>query len=77
MLFYLHLDCIDGKQARRTKSSSPLGQLFDHGENYVLSGLVVGSSAEWRGTRGGGGEGHVLHKGQRSKFLKFPASQAD
>ena len=31
-LIYLHLDCIDGKQARRTKSSSPLGQLFDHGQ---------------------------------------------
>ena len=30
-LAYLHLDCIDGKQARRTGSSSPLGQLFDHG----------------------------------------------
>ena len=30
-LVYLHLDCVDGKQARRTKSSSPLGQLFDHG----------------------------------------------
>ena len=25
------LDAIDGKQARRTGSSSPLGQLFDHG----------------------------------------------
>lgn len=25
------LDAIDGKQARRTNSSSPLGQLFDHG----------------------------------------------
>jgi phosphatidylglycerophosphate synthase len=24
-------DGIDGKQARRTKSSSPLGELFDHG----------------------------------------------
>lgn len=32
---YLHLDCIDGKQARRTKSSSPLGQLFDHGEPWA------------------------------------------
>ena len=30
-LAYLHLDCLDGKQARRTGSSSPLGQLFDHG----------------------------------------------
>ena len=25
------LDAMDGKQARRTNSSSPLGQLFDHG----------------------------------------------
>ena len=33
---YLHLDCIDGKQARRTKSSSPLGQLFDHGAPHEL-----------------------------------------
>ena len=31
VLIYLHLDCVDGKQARRTGSSSPLGQLFDHG----------------------------------------------
>lgn len=31
VLLYLHLDCLDGKQARRTHSSSPLGQLFDHG----------------------------------------------
>ena len=28
---YSTLDAMDGKQARRTKSSSPLGQLFDHG----------------------------------------------
>lgn len=33
---YLHMDCIDGKQARRTKSSSPLGQLFDHGDRVSL-----------------------------------------
>ena len=32
---YLHLDCVDGKQARRTKSSSPLGQLFDHGTSNL------------------------------------------
>jgi ethanolaminephosphotransferase len=30
-LVYYTLDCMDGKQARRTNSSSPLGQLFDHG----------------------------------------------
>lgn len=28
---YIHLDALDGKQARRTGTSSPLGQLFDHG----------------------------------------------
>lgn len=31
MILYYTFDCIDGKQARRTNSSSPLGQLFDHG----------------------------------------------
>lgn len=27
----LHIDGVDGKQARRTNSSTPLGELFDHG----------------------------------------------
>ena len=31
LFLYQTLDAIDGKQARRTSSSSPLGQLFDHG----------------------------------------------
>jgi ethanolaminephosphotransferase len=31
MITYQTLDNMDGKQARRTKSSSPLGLLFDHG----------------------------------------------
>ncbi|VDP90252.1 unnamed protein product [Echinostoma caproni] len=32
LVFVAHtLDGTDGKQARRTKSSSPLGELFDHG----------------------------------------------
>lgn len=31
MFAYQSLDAIDGKQARRTGSGSPLGQLFDHG----------------------------------------------
>ncbi|KAL4486388.1 hypothetical protein ABPG72_007174 [Tetrahymena utriculariae] len=31
IFIYQTLDAVDGKQARRTKSSSPLGQLFDHG----------------------------------------------
>lgn len=28
---YSTFDNVDGKQARRTNSSSPLGELFDHG----------------------------------------------
>ena len=32
LLFLSHtLDGIDGKQARRTGTSSPIGELFDHG----------------------------------------------
>jgi ethanolaminephosphotransferase len=57
VLFYLHLDCIDGKQARRTKSSSPLGQLFDHGCDALSVHLIVtnlaaalGMSLGWRAT---------------------------
>lgn len=31
MFAYQSLDAIDGKQARRTGTSGPLGELFDHG----------------------------------------------
>lgn len=31
LFLYQTLDATDGKQARRTKTSSPLGELFDHG----------------------------------------------
>ncbi len=65
VLFYLHLDCIDGKQARRTKSSSPLGQLFDHGEDPVLSALIVRSSLNGEGR--GKWEG-CFAQGQHSMF---------
>nr|QZD35611.1 CDP-ethanolamine:1, 2-diacylglycerol ethanolaminephosphotransferase [Lobosphaera incisa]QZD35612.1 CDP-ethanolamine:1, 2-diacylglycerol ethanolaminephosphotransferase [Lobosphaera incisa] len=40
-LAYMHLDCLDGKQARRTKTSSPLGQLFDHGCDALSVQLIV------------------------------------
>lgn len=33
---YQTLDAVDGKHARTTKASSPLGQLFDHGKNISL-----------------------------------------
>ncbi|MBP5977864.1 CDP-alcohol phosphatidyltransferase family protein, partial [Brasilonema sp. CT11] len=32
LFFYQTMDNLDGRQARRTGASSPLGQLFDHGE---------------------------------------------
>ncbi|CAF1022946.1 unnamed protein product [Adineta ricciae] len=35
LFLYQSLDAIDGKQARRTKSASPLGELFDHGCDSV------------------------------------------
>ena len=38
---YQVLDAIDGKQARRTGSSSPLGELFDHGCDAVSIYHVV------------------------------------
>lgn len=42
MWTYSTLDAIDGKQARRTKSSSPLGQLFDHGcDAFSVSFCVI------------------------------------
>ncbi|KAK9381485.1 CDP-alcohol phosphatidyltransferase-domain-containing protein [Kockiozyma suomiensis] len=40
---YSTMDNVDGKQARRTSSSSPLGELFDHGIdslNCTLGGLI-------------------------------------
>lgn len=68
VFWYLHLDCLDGKQARRTKSSSPLGQLFDHGMladtvclDYVLvSACTALSSAV-----------HALQKHQLDLSLPF------
>lgn len=37
VFFYLTMDAIDGMQARKTKSSSPLGQLFDHGCDCAIT----------------------------------------
>eukprot|EP00879_Flechtneria_rotunda_P007428 GHRR01007792.1.p1 GENE.GHRR01007792.1~~GHRR01007792.1.p1 ORF type:complete len:237 (+),score=48.01 GHRR01007792.1:315-1025(+) len=41
VVFYTLLDCLDGKQARRTNSSSPLGQLFDHGCDALSVNLLL------------------------------------
>ena len=36
---YMVFDNTDGKQARRTGSSSPLGMLFDHGLEVVFGSI--------------------------------------
>lgn len=44
IFIYQVLDNIDGKQARRTGSSSPLGELFDHGCDSLfvtISGITI------------------------------------
>lgn len=38
---YQTFDALDGKQARRTGTSSPLGELFDHGCDAVTSSLLT------------------------------------
>ena len=40
-LLYQTLDNIDGKQARRTKSSSPLGLLVDHGTDACTTFFIT------------------------------------
>lgn len=52
---YYTFDCMDGKQARRTGASSPLGQLFDHGFDCIcnlahistFSGYLVIGGTPW------------------------------
>jgi phosphatidylglycerophosphate synthase len=41
LFIYQSLDAIDGKQARRTNSQSPLGELFDHGCDSVSAGMKL------------------------------------
>ena len=41
MFVYQTFDAIDGKQARRTGTSGPLGQLFDHGCDAVNTILAL------------------------------------
>eukprot|EP00033_Pygsuia_biforma_P005736 GCRY01006342.1.p1 GENE.GCRY01006342.1~~GCRY01006342.1.p1 ORF type:complete len:387 (+),score=41.51 GCRY01006342.1:113-1273(+) len=41
LFFYQTFDAIDGKQARRTGTSSPLGELFDHGCDALNTGITT------------------------------------
>nr|CCA20429.1 CDPalcohol phosphatidyltransferase putative [Albugo laibachii Nc14] len=45
LFIYQTLDALDGKQARRTGSSSPLGQLFDHGCDAICTLFTAISAA--------------------------------
>jgi len=49
MLVYQTMDNMDGKQARRTRSSSPLGLLFDHGCDAINTPM---SCISWIATMG-------------------------
>jgi len=40
LCIYQQLDAMDGKHARNTKQSSPLGQLFDHGVDSMVVVLM-------------------------------------
>lgn len=53
MLAYSTADNMDGKQARRTSSSSPLGFLFDHGLDAVNSGVLGWAIAAIHAQAGG------------------------
>ena len=45
---YITLDNMDGKQARRTGTSSPLGQMFDHGCDALTFSLGVFTLVRYR-----------------------------
>ncbi|CAH1786282.1 unnamed protein product [Owenia fusiformis] len=59
LFIYQSLDAIDGKQARRTKTATPLGELFDHGCDSVSTAFVVIASM------------CVLQMGQRPGWMFF------
>lgn len=67
MFVYQTFDAIDGKQARRTKTSGPLGQLFDHGCDAVTTS--VGLCLFGQSMRMGG-----IDDGDYSAFFFFTMS---
>ncbi|EGR30344.1 hypothetical protein IMG5_134340 [Ichthyophthirius multifiliis] len=49
-LLYMNFDNIDGKQARKTGNSSPLGLLFDHGVDsiiVILQGISLATALQY------------------------------
>jgi hypothetical protein len=43
------MDAIDGKQARRTGTSGPLGELFDHGKGTLAKKESVKQGGQGKG----------------------------
>ncbi len=60
LVVYSTMDNMDGKQARRTGSSSPLGLLFDHGCDAINCSLLGWASAAIHMRAGGGWRAFAL-----------------
>ena len=60
ILIYYTLDCMDGKQARRTGASSPLGQLFDHGIDCISCFIQMSTAGAFTLSGGDSGEKGLL-----------------
>lgn len=58
LFLYQTMDALDGKQARRTGASSPLGQLFDHGCDALCTVFNLLSAAAT--SRAGAGLGSYI-----------------
>ncbi|KAK3585400.1 hypothetical protein CHS0354_020112 [Potamilus streckersoni] len=65
LFVYQSLDAIDGKQARRTKSNTPLGELFDHGCDSVSTVFVMSTTCV------------ALRMGQEPMLLLFAVCLAE
>lgn len=68
---YQTLDAIDGKQARRTGTAGPLGELFDHGCDSASTVFV--SLATVCSVRMGQGPGWLLFQGLMATTLFYTA----
>ena len=69
MFIYETLDAIDGKQARRTDSSSALGHLFDHGCDAFITCFMIYGCARTCGIKPG--QEKIAQKQTKTSNCKF------